>query len=89
MQRPGIRLRAGERDAALEAAAELAAPSSAIPTGPNGVASEMLLSATSTAKFGSSNGLLLGGGISLSIWPQLTLPWTSRPRSRTPRATIR
>ena len=40
-------------------------------------------------KSGSANGLLLGGGISLSICPQLTLPLTRRPRSRTPRATMR
>ena len=54
-------------------------PSRATPTGPNGVASEMLLSATSRTIFGSWNGLLLGGGRSLSIWPQLTLPCTSSP----------
>ena len=46
----------------------------------------MLLSATSSAKLGSSNGLSLGGGSSLSTWPQLTRPRTSLPRSRTPRA---
>ena len=50
-------------------------PSSATPTGPNGVASAMLLSATSSTKLGSSNGLFVGGGRSRSIWPQLTLPW--------------
>ncbi len=64
-------------------------PTSATPTGPNGVASAMLLSATSSTKFGSANGLLVGGGRSRSIWPQLTLPWISRPRSRTPRAKTR
>ena len=31
----------------------------------------------------------IGGGRSLSIWPQLTFPWTRRPRSRTPRAKTR
>ena len=64
-------------------------PSIASPTGPNGVAKAMLLSAMSTAKSGKAKGLLLGGGINLSICPQLTRPWTRRPRRRTPRATIR
>ena len=52
-------------------------PWSATPTGPNGVASAMVLSAMSSAKLGSWNGLLLGGGSNLSTWPQLTLPLTS------------
>ncbi len=64
-------------------------PSIARPSGPNGVASDMLLSAISSAKLGNANGLFDGGGIILSIWPQLTRPWTSLPRSRTPRARIR
>ena len=64
-------------------------PSSATPSGPKGVAREMLLSATSRTISGSSKGLPDGGGSNLSIWPQLTLPSTSRPRSRTPRATTR
>ena len=87
--RPGHQPRADDRGMSLEAAGQHAVPSSATPTGPNGVASAMLLSARPSAKLGSWNGLLLGGGSSLSIWPQLTLPCTRRPRSRTPRATTR
>ncbi len=60
-----------------------------MPSGPNGVARLMLLSATSRTKSGKLNGLPLGGGSNLSTWPQLTRLLTSRPRSRTPRATIR
>jgi len=39
-------------------------PWRANPTGPKGVASAMLLSAMSSAKFGKAKGLLLDGGIS-------------------------
>ena len=81
--------RAGDRDTALKAAAELAVALNRDPDRPERRRQRDAASAMSTTKLGSLNGLLLGGGSNLSIWPQLTLPLTSRPRSRTPRATMR
>ena len=76
---PGARRGAEAASLPLNPPARLPRPWSAKPSGPKGVASAIVVSATSTTISGNLNGLPVGAGSNLSICPQLTLLPTTRP----------